>query len=497
MKDLFRRCRKDFVATEDIIPDDIASGTRQQFSCLHAIVTPTTVHLEGPFPERCNRVIRKYAQNTSSFIRVRFTDEARLQFRQGRDVDYRAFIRERFGSVLQKGLVIAGRHFHFVGYSQSGLKEHSVWFVKDFVHELVAPDGSVSKETVTADTILAGLGTFDSLAHDPHLMECPARYGARISQSFSATEASTAVRIDKIEIIPDIMDADGERAFTDGVGTISPQVARDIYAALCQGSRRRLSPDVPAAFQTRIQGAKGMHSVDHTLSGSIVRLRPSMIKFDAPGQAVLEIAGVFTRPGKFHLNRPLIMLLEELDMAGGYDFLESLQQRVVDETETASQSLENAARLFENSGLGATYGLSTVFRDLSALGIENLLDPFSQQLIDFGKHHVLRDLKYHARIPIPGGWNLVGVADVHGYLEEDTIFVCIVPADGEAPIYLHGWAMIARSPVVHRGDVRVVRAIGPPTSGSPFEIEPLKNTIVFSTKGEFLLSGFLQLTPIS
>ncbi|EKM55560.1 uncharacterized protein PHACADRAFT_173707 [Phanerochaete carnosa HHB-10118-sp] len=484
LKELFIRCRKEFTPPRDTpSPDDIANGTRPEFECFHAIVTPSTVRLEGPFLEQCNRVIRKYARNTSCFLRVRFADEARLQFRSEREVDCRAFIHNRFGNVLRRGLVIAGRHFHFLGYTQASLKEHTAWFVRSFKQPAVTSDGTSCEETVTADTIIAGLGVFDGILYDPELIMCPARYGARQAQCFSSTSASVTIDLDDIEVVEDIVDADGERSFTDGVGTISPNLAAEIWTRLCAASGRPPSERGPRRFQIRIQGAKGMVSVDHLLQGRKLCLRPSMIKFYAADSRTLEIADAFVKPSKFYLNRPLVMLLEELDILGGYDFLKFLQESVVEKTEAAVQSLYAAADLFDDFNLGRTYDLSNVFRELHHMGIATLDDTFSQQVLCFGRHHVLRDLKYRARIPVPSGWNLVGVADIHGCLEEGEIFACVIPYEGQEPIYLHGPTLISRSPVIHRGDVQVVRAIGPPPPGSPFEIEPLHNSVVFSTKG--------------
>ncbi len=98
------------------------------FQAWHVTITPTSMFLEGPFPERSNRVIRSYeTSNHSSFLRVNFEDEGGLTYRFERDVDGAEFVRKRVGGVLHDGLEIAGRDFHFLAYSQSALKEHSVW----------------------------------------------------------------------------------------------------------------------------------------------------------------------------------------------------------------------------------------------------------------------------------------------------------------------------------------------------------------------------------
>lgn len=98
------------------------------YEAFHVMITPTTMDLDGPFPERSNRVIRMYERrHHESFLRVSFVDEARLQYRFDREVDGEAFIRSRVGPFLLQGLTIAQREFRFLAYSQSALKEHAVW----------------------------------------------------------------------------------------------------------------------------------------------------------------------------------------------------------------------------------------------------------------------------------------------------------------------------------------------------------------------------------
>jgi hypothetical protein len=98
------------------------------YEAYHATVTPTTIVLDGPYPERSNRVIRAYKEeNHEAFLRVTFAEEGRLQFRFDKEVDSREYVRDRIGPILFDGLCIAGRKFDFLAYSQSALKEHSVW----------------------------------------------------------------------------------------------------------------------------------------------------------------------------------------------------------------------------------------------------------------------------------------------------------------------------------------------------------------------------------
>lgn len=456
----------------------------------HVKISPTTMSLDGPLPEQSNRVIRAYhSDHQESFLRVSFTDEAGLQYRFDRDIDGPLFIRERVGPFLFNGLTIAGRKFEFLAYSQSALKEHSVWlvllifmllplfsfnrcrFVKSF-----QVDGD---NQVNASSIIAGLGVFDKV--DRRLVYCPARYAARISQAFTATDA-VQVDVEEIFHIDDISSVDGKYQFTDGVGTMSPHLALEIWVKLkLTKGRRGKALKYPSSYQIRFQGSKGMISVDYMLSGYVMCLRPSMIKFEDPKTTAIEIARAFDRPMAYFLNRPLIMLLEGLGVP--YTTFKKYQDMAVLATKDAAKSLKQAAALFERHGLGASYRLPSIMLSLEKLYISSLPNnQFYRKMLAYAINHVLRDLKNHARIPIPGAWTLVGVADVHQYLKPDEIFACVRPLNGKT-IFLEGQVLISRSPTIHPGDVTIVNAIGSPPPGSPFAHEPLANSVVFSVKG--------------
>lgn len=478
--DVFDRCRRDYVPVTGRRARRRGPVDLDTFQCLHVTVTPTSHRLEGPYPERSNRIMRLYPQNHDSFLRVNFVDETALQYRFDREVDGRTFIKRRVGTILKEGISIAGRHFDFLAYSQSALKEHAVWFVRQFTDH----EGNI----VNASTIIAGLGNFHNLAHDRQLIYCPARYGARISQAFTATDSSVTVEAEEVIVADDIKDSTGRWCFTDGIGTISPDLAREIWTV--QSARRRgarRSRTYARALQIRFMGSKGMLSVDYRLTGRQVLLRESMIKFDAPNSRDIEIARAFHKPGPFYLNRPLIMILEAMGV--GRDVFMRLQNIAVSQAQSSVESLERAARLMETFGLGTSYRLTSVMLSLHKLGVGPLSeDPFWTRMMDFAINHVLRELKHHARIPVPNGWNLVGVADIHGYLKPGEIFACIIPTDGGGPVYLEGPTLVTRSPTIHPGDVQIAHAIGPPPPGSPFERETLRNTLVFSTRGSIFYS---------
>ena len=444
------------------------------FKCRHVSVSPTSMTLDGPYPERSNRVLRTYADNHDSFIRVSFVEETGLRYQQDREIDGPSFIGRWVSPILQNGLTIAGRQFRFLAYSQSALRSHTVWFVKNFQDR--------GGNLITAATIIEGLGTFHDLDYDSRLIYCPARYAARISQAFTTTDSSVSVTAEEMFIKDDIKV--GKYCFTDGVGSMSTQIAKRIWRAFRKGGSRstRRALTYSRAFQIRLGGAKGMLSVDHRLEGDVIVLRPSMIKFDAPHSTDVEIASAFVRPSKYYLNRPLIMVLEGLGVH--YDVFKRLQDAAVRDVEETVTSLENAVKTLDQFGLGSSYRLSSTLLQLAKLGVTpSIMNDFYDRMIEFTIHHVLRDLKHHARIPVDEGYTLVGVADIHGYLQEGEVFACATISETSEIHYLEGDVLVSRSPIIHPGDVQVVHAIGRPPPGSPFEKESLVNTIVFSVKG--------------
>jgi len=205
----FDRIRSKFTT---IKPTQLTPG---HVSCHHVVITPSRIFLEGPYPTQSNRVIRRYQNHAERFIRVEFRDEDHLGFRWDGDVDGTWFLQRRVGGHLRHGFELGGRSFEFLAYSTSALREHSVWFV--------APFRDPVEGYVTAEKIRASLGDFSKL------LRTPSKYAARIAQAFTATDPSVKIRRDQWEEQDDIGPEDN--VFTDGVGTISPQLADMIWEA--------------------------------------------------------------------------------------------------------------------------------------------------------------------------------------------------------------------------------------------------------------------------
>lgn len=100
----------------------------------HLIITPSDRILEGPLPDQSNSVLRRFG-NHECFLRVSFYDEDRSKIRHDPSLSVSLLLKRRFGAMLNNGFRFLGRSYQFLGYSMSGLKDHSVWFVTPFVFE--------------------------------------------------------------------------------------------------------------------------------------------------------------------------------------------------------------------------------------------------------------------------------------------------------------------------------------------------------------------------
>ena len=185
-----------------------------------------------------------------------------------------SLIKQRFGKILKEGLEISGRTFRFVGYSTSGLREHTVWFMSNFEHP---EEGLVTPEKIRND-----LGDFSSCIRHP------SKYAARIAQAFSSTDPSYKIRAGQwTEGVEDLGTHPYE--FTDGQGTISVELRDRIWAVLCEAwpEKRKLILK-PSAVRTtsmtclvldlglssNLRSSKSVSSVGvkHRLPGKFVML---------------------------------------------------------------------------------------------------------------------------------------------------------------------------------------------------------------------------------
>ena len=182
--------------------DAVLKPVGDQFvSIRRLLITPTTVR--GLSAQWCvgNRVVRHYGSDR--FIRVIIRDENLSPLSGANQIHKPIGVITDF---LRHDLVIADRRYHFLGCSNSQLREHGLW--------MYASDG---QEGHTVDGIRRWMG-------DLSQERCVATYMSRLGQFFSASRNTIAV--DNIDMIPDVLNND--YCFTDGIGKISPLLAKKV-----------------------------------------------------------------------------------------------------------------------------------------------------------------------------------------------------------------------------------------------------------------------------
>lgn len=321
------------------------------------------------------------------------------------------------------------RHFSFLGWSNSELKQHACWMYADpplspsaASSALAGAIGPPTGRPLSADALRALLGDFSRI-------DIVAKCAARLGQCFTSAVPSVSTSVSEWAQIPDVTTpnpAAGQPAyvFSDGVGTVSLQLAQSIYDSYVyrqKGGARRwragrdslsaealAPPLLPSAFQIRWGGVKGMISIDTRLAGRAIRTRESQMKF-ASAESTVEICRV-SRPGAYFLNRQIITLLSTLGVPDAI-FLRHLDRYLL----RLQASLYNsvAARALLLSGCadidaGITSG---EVGDLLQAGFDVASEPFLRSMLATVQASRLRDLRGRARVHVEGGVVLLGVMD--------------------------------------------------------------------------------------
>ncbi|RGP68784.1 hypothetical protein FLONG3_8047 [Fusarium longipes] len=438
-----------------------------------AMITPTRVLLSGPDAENKNRVLRKYSDYNNYFLRVIFCDEDGQNLKYHPKVDNES-IYSHFRRVMDDGIQIAGRKYHFLGFSHSSLRSHSAWFSAPFVDKEL--------RLQSPEVILKDLGDFTDI-------RVPAKCAARIGQAFS--ETPFAVPILKTNIVPrfidDVKSTDGSRVFSDGVGTISQEALEEIRPYLSMNS-------APTCLQIRWGGCKGMLSLDTRLKGKVFCIRKeSMMKFPSEDIRELGICDTASKPLRLVLNRQMIKILE--DMGSKDEWFFNLQNKALDILRNVTADATNTSSFLEYQAVGVNVGLPRLVKQLKIMGIDYRRDKFLKGAVEHVVLRELRLLKHKARIPVENGVTLFGIMDETGFLNEGEVYVTYDKSYGRRngrvikSTLKDGEVIVTRSPALHPGDIQLAKQVIPP-QGHP--LQSLKNCIVFSQKGKRDLPSMLS-----
>lgn len=159
-----------------------------------------------------------------------------------------------------------------------------------------------------------------------------------------------------------------------------------------------------------------MLSIDPSLKGFTIRVRPSMVKFDAEDKNNLEICDAGSKPIPLVLNRQIIKIMEDMGVPEQWFF--KVQGLRKDQLRKATATTKNTANFIKTQGVGHCVRLFRLFLLINKLKLNYKEVPFLRSIVEAVVLRELRLLKHKARIPVDKGITLFGIMDETGFLGE-------------------------------------------------------------------------------
>ncbi|PTB66240.1 hypothetical protein BBK36DRAFT_1118900 [Trichoderma citrinoviride] len=331
---------------------------------------------------------------------------------------------------------------------------------------------------------------------------------SRLALSLSRTWPT--VELEKEQIRVQRKDLGREKVMNDGIGRISPSLAKKVADAL------GLS-DCPSCFQGRLGSAKGMWLIDMESDDERdwVEIYPSQTKwecdFDDPRHRTLEIRNWPSELRSASLNQQFIPVLEanspEPDAMRRVmaEHLERALRADLGEQAAAMEEPMSLRLWIHQSGpskndrmLDGSAEFLAGLPNSNADKVAFLLDSgFDQRRMQFLKDIVwdmctkkADVLKTKMNITIPCSAYIYMAADFTSTLEEDEVhlsFSTKFQAEGFSDTLLEGMdILVARAPAHLPSDIQRVKVVSRP------ELRKLKDVIIFSTKGRVPLADKLS-----
>jgi hypothetical protein len=412
------------------------------------VVTPTKMYVLEPMVETSNRVVRSFSQHADRLLRVQFLDESFFGIR-GEAKTHDTIFR-RLYSMLLRGIIIGGRHYEFLAFSSSQLREYGCWFI--------APKSG--EDGINANQVREWMGDFSEY-------KIIGKLAARMGQCFSSTHMTIELKPDQLTCIKDVQTYDDKYTFSDGVGRMSMAVARAVEEKM--GLK-----ELPSAIQFRLGGCKGVLTLHPPLSpvSPHIEYRDSQRKFNSNHRALEVIRTATYTAGA--LNRQIIVLLTSLGVDG--NIILNRMREMMDRINRAMNDRETAIRYLQQSG--DEYAVVERMVSMLRVGLLQTREIYLVNMLRVFRAYQLRELKRKANIPIEQSVMLLGVMDEFGVLEPNEIFLQYDHPGYEQPYVPTGRCAVTRNPCFHPGDIRILKAVDKP------ELRHLKNVIVFSQKGD-------------
>jgi RNA-dependent RNA polymerase len=291
---------------------------------------------------------------------------------------------------------------------------------------------------------------------------------------FSLSEPTIQLTTNQVEVVPDLISSNGRYCFSDGCGQIS-RVAAEQVAKIMGLSY------VPSVYQIRYQGVKGVVSVNSDMPENILlRIRPSMIKFQAPQQNILEVLNV-SGPERGCLERQLCLILNHLGISS--DNLRNIQYETIQELLGSMEKPISNRFLLERNSLLYEIIHDALKNNWFKKEQDILSDAFLSRMIGAACYGHLRLIEKKSVIPVKKARNAIGVVDETGTLQPGQIFFQYSSSfdlrqASSNTIILQQKVAVGKIPSLHPGDVRCLQCVDVP------QLHHLVDCVVFPQTGE-------------
>uniref|UniRef100_A0A0R3RPA9 RNA-directed RNA polymerase n=1 Tax=Elaeophora elaphi TaxID=1147741 RepID=A0A0R3RPA9_9BILA len=426
------------------------------------VATPLRLLLLPPEVMMANRVVRHFGEEYA--LRCVFRDDngQRLvpqEFSRGRTLqDQSLIIPDLVYRTLGTGIHIASRHYRFLAWSNSQMRDGGCYMYSD----AVVNDEVHGQMVYNVEDIRRWMGDFTASKNVPKLM-------SRMGQCFTQAQPTIMLKKNEWKLEDDIMGGivhpeTGEVFnFSDGVGRISKKYADRIAKIL------DLHP-TPSCYQVRFKGFKGVLCIDPLLDdlGQVnIIFRKSQKKFEEDEESAAEVEVVkYSMPSPVCLNRPLIMILDQVSEKQSRHLHKKVCNRIHSLLELELDKL--AAMMFDEHDaaeeLSSRLSLPIDFRQLHSSGITFTDEPFFRSLlIAVHRYNIKLHLsKSKVFLPASMGRTMYGVIDDSGLLQYGQVFIqyssSIRYVSGKKIVHT-GPVMVTKNPCHVAGDVRIFEAV--------------------------------------
>ena len=403
------------------------------------VITPTYILFTPYVLEEGNRILRENVKSINYSMLCGFKMDSLEEARWNNK-----FLMEYIKFILSKGFQIGEKTFSFFNYSQSQFRNMSCWLLTNPVE------------------VLAKIGDFSNIKQ-------LSKYAARISQTLTTTIKTIPIQKDSIkDYIEDVKTKDGIYTFSDGVGKISYNLAKQI-------SEKLKLNYVPSCFQGRFLGCKGVWTIMWDDDTGQIYCRNSQIKFKVEKKEnnYFELCD-YSRYIQSYLNRQIILLLNCLGIS--------------------KKTFVNKLYTYQNKLNDSKFVLSLVhypewnkmLQKMNSCGINKTNDRLIKAIIDSNLDILYNDIKKKARIYIEQSAYVIGIMDEYDILEYGQAYLHI--KRDNLDLILDKDCTVAKCPCLHPGDIRVLKfkkyREGDESTKKYEVFNRYENVIIFPSKGK-------------